>query len=72
MQSQLGASTLNDRESGQNMTQNEEMEASYHPTYGHIWKDVDGDYSSDDDAEENQDGAQLNKVRVIVRVRPLI
>ena len=57
MQSQLGASTLNDRESAQNMTQNEEMEASYHPTYGHIWKDVDGDYSSDDDAEENQDGA---------------
>ena len=48
------------------------MESSYHPTYGHIWQDVDADYSSDDESPETADGAVLNKVRVIVRVRPLI
>ena len=48
------------------------MGASYHPTYGHIWQDVDADYSSDDESPETADGAVLNKVRVIVRVRPLI
>lgn len=45
---------------------------SFQPAYGHIWQDDDGDYSSDDESPENQDGAILNKVRVIVRVRPLI
>ena len=44
------------------------------PAYGHLWRDADGDYSSDEDeqAEDALDGTVLNKVRVVVRVRPLI
>ena len=38
--------------------------------YGDIWQDDDHDYSSSD--EEDLDTADLKKIRVIVRVRPLI
>ena len=43
------------------------------PGYCRHWQDGDGDYSTDDD-EENKDeeSGVLNKVRVVVRVRPLI
>ena len=37
--------------------------------YAHLWRDPDGDYSSD---ENDETGEILNKVRVVVRVRPLI
>ena len=40
------------------------------PEYGKIWRDVEGDYSSEEDEED--DAKMLNKVRVVVRVRPLI
>ena len=33
---------------------------------------MDADYSSDDEDQAAADGAVLNKIRVIVRVRPLI
>ena len=44
------------------------------PAYGHLWRDADGDYSSDEDQDnaDTLDGTVLNKVRVVVRVRPLI
>ena len=44
------------------------------PAYGHLWRDADGDYSSDEENENEDalDGTVLNKVRVVVRVRPLI
>lgn len=39
--------------------------------YAHLWRDADGDYSSDEETEAESE-AMLNKVRVVVRVRPLI
>ena len=74
---QFANSTLNDREAGAVAQENKpivgnEANGNFQPSYGHIWQDVDGDYSSDDESPENADGALLNKIRVIVRVRPLI
>ena len=54
------------------MQQPETNDTSFQPNYGHLWQDSDGDYSSDDETQETLDGTVLNKVRVVVRVRPLI
>ena len=41
--------------------------------FSQYWQDGDGDYSSDDEeGKEEQDSSQLGKVRVVVRIRPLI
>ena len=73
--SQYGNSTLNDRATDANHTMVQQVpQDPAQPSFGHLWRDADGDYSSDDD-EENQkeeDEKILNKVRVVVRVRPLI
>ena len=42
--------------------------------FSQYWQDGEGDYSSDEDedGQQEQDSSVLGKVRVIVRVRPLI
>ena len=73
--SKFGNSTLNDRESAATKDQKpvSNGDENFQPSYGQIWQDVDGDYSSDDENDpDTVDGTILNKIRVIVRVRPLI
>lgn len=40
------------------------------PSFSALWRDADGDYSSDEDDEA--DPASFNQVRVVVRIRPFL
>ena len=81
-----GNSTLNDRETSSQASATYEknkplqgsltqppQDSGFYPAYGHLWRDADGDYSSEDEEDKNNaDAAILNKIRVVIRVRPLI
>lgn len=73
--SQFGNSTLNDRDvssANQSMMQPQNQAQGQDVGYSQYWQDAEGDYSSDEEENKEEDSGILNKVRVVVRVRPLI